>query len=168
MKRSQFALMALVFGAGIGSLATEIAASRLLAPYFGSSTIVWANLIGIVLAGLAFGYWLGGRLADRRPEPRLLGLIVLAAAVWVAITPFVARPFLDAAVGNLDNASAGAVIGSFFAVLLLFAPAVVALGMVSPFAIRLAITDVATQAQWRVASTRSPRPARSSARSSRR
>ena len=144
MKKSQFALAALVFGAGIGSLATEIAASRLLAPYFGSSTIVWANLIGIVLAGLAFGYWIGGRIADRRPEPRLLGLIVLAAAIWVAVTPFVARPFLDAAVGNLDDASAGAVIGSFFAVLLLFAPAVVLLGMVSPFAIRLAITDVAT------------------------
>ena len=60
------------------------------------------------------------------------------------MTPFVARPFLDAAVGNLDDASAGAVIGSFFAVLLLFAPAVVLLGMVSPFAIRLAITDVAS------------------------
>ena len=69
---------------------------------------------------------------------------MLAAAVWVAITPFVARPFLDAAVGNLDDASAGAVIGSFFAVLLLFAPAVVLLGMVSPFAIRLAISDVET------------------------
>ena len=64
--------------------------------------------------------------------------------MWVAITPFIARPFLDAAVGNLDDASAGAVIGSFFAVLLLFAPAVVLLGMVSPFAIRLAITDVET------------------------
>jgi spermidine synthase len=137
-------LAALVFGAGTGSLATEIAASRLLAPYFGSSTIVWANLIGIVLAGLAFGYWLGGRIADRYPQPRLLGLIVLAAALWVAITPFVARPFLDAAVGNLDDASAGAVIGSFFAVLLLFAPAVVLLGMVSPFAIRLAISDLET------------------------
>ena len=144
MTVSHRGLGALVFGAGIGSLATEIAASRLLAPYFGSSTIVWANLIGIVLAGLAVGYWLGGRIADRRPEPRLLGLIVLAAAIWVALTPFVARPFLDAAVGNLDDASAGAVIGSFFAVLLLFAPAVVLLGMVSPFAIRLAITDVAT------------------------
>lgn len=142
MSRPAAGLAALVFGAGTGSLATEIAASRLLAPYFGSSTIVWANLIGIVLAGLAFGYWLGGRLADRRPEPRLLGLIVLAAALWVAMTPFVARPFLDAAVGNLDDASAGAVIGSFFAVLLLFAPAVVLLGMVSPFAIRLAITDL--------------------------
>jgi spermidine synthase len=137
-------LAALVFGAGTGSLATEIAASRLLAPYFGSSTIVWANLIGIVLAGLALGYWLGGKLADRRPEPRLLGAIVLAAALWVAVTPFVARPFLDATVHNLDDASAGAVVGSFFAVLLLFAPAVVLLGTVSPFAIRLAISDVAT------------------------
>ncbi len=144
MRRSQTTLAALVFGAGIGSLATEIAASRLLAPYFGSSTIVWANLIGIVLAALALGYFLGGKLADRRPEPRLLGLIVLAAAAWVALTPFIARPFLDATVSSLDDASAGAVIGSFFAVLLLFSPAVVLLGMVSPFAIRLAITDVAT------------------------
>jgi spermidine synthase len=144
VRAGRAALAALVFGAGTGSLATEIAASRLLAPYFGSSTIVWANLIGLVLAGLALGYWLGGKLADRRPEPRLLGLIVLAAALWVAMTPFVARPLLDAAVGNLDEASAGAVIGSFFAVLLLFAPAIVLLGMVSPFAIRLALTDLAS------------------------
>ncbi|MBI4171758.1 MAG: fused MFS/spermidine synthase, partial [Actinobacteria bacterium] len=138
------ALAALVFGAGTGSLATEIAASRLLAPYFGSSTIVWANLIGIVLAALAAGYWLGGRVADRRPEPRLLGAIVSAAAVYVAATPFVARPFLDLTVKELDQASAGAAIGSFFAVVLLFAPAVVLLGAVAPFAIRLALTDVAS------------------------
>jgi spermidine synthase len=97
-----------------------------------------------VIAALASGYCHSCRIADRRPKPRVLGLIVLAAAVWVAITPFVARPFLDAAVGNLDDATAGAVIGSVFAVLLLFAPAVVLLGMVSPFAIRLAISDVET------------------------
>ena len=85
----------LVFVAGIGSLATEICASRLLAPYYGSSTIVWANVIGLVLASLSLGYWLGGRVADRRPEPSLLGAIVLAAALLVAVIPFVARPFLD-------------------------------------------------------------------------
>ena len=140
----RLALGTVVFVAGGGSLATEIAASRLLAPYFGSSTIVWANLIGVVLAALALGYWLGGRLADRRPEQRLLGWIVLAAALLVATTPFLARPLLDVTVEGLDEASAGAVVGSFLGVLLLFAPPVVLLGTVSPFAIRLAVTGVET------------------------
>ena len=142
--RDTRALGALVFGAGIGALATEITASRLLAPYFGSSTIVWANLIGIVLAALALGYWLGGRIADRRPEPALLGKIVLASAVFVAAIPFVAKPLLDVTVEGLDETSAGAVVGSFLGVLLLCAPPVVLLGMVSPFAIRLAVASIAT------------------------
>ncbi|HXG77378.1 MAG TPA: fused MFS/spermidine synthase [Gaiellaceae bacterium] len=143
-RRGRLALEALVFGAGIGALATEITASRLLAPYFGSSTIVWANLIGIVLAALALGYWLGGRLADRRPSPGLLGAVVLAASLCVAAIPFVSEPFLDLTVQGLDEASAGAVVGSFVAVLLLCAPPVVLLGMVSPFAIRLAVASVET------------------------
>ena len=133
-----------MFVAGAGSLAVEICASRLLAPYFGSSTVVWANLIGIVLAALALGYWLGGRVADRWPEPRLLGWIVAVAAALVAVVPFVARPLLDAGVEQLDEASAGAVVGSFLGVLALFAPPVILLGMVAPFAIRLALTGVET------------------------
>jgi spermidine synthase len=137
-------LYALVFLAGAGTLATEICASRLLAPYYGSSTIVWANLIGLVLASLSLGYWLGGRIADRRPEPQLLGTIVLTAALFVAVTPFLARPFLDVSVEGIDEASEGAAIGSFFATLVLFAPPVTLMGMAAPFAIRLAIGDVAT------------------------
>jgi spermidine synthase len=131
-----------VFMGGVGTLATEIAASRLLAPYFGSSTIVWANIIGLILVYLSLGYWLGGKLADRRPDPRLLGRIVLIAALAIAATPFIARPILDLAVEGLDAAAAGAVVGSFFAALALFAIPVTLLGMVSPFAIRLAIDDV--------------------------
>ena len=131
-----------VFAAGAGTLATEIAASRLLAPYFGSSTIVWANIIGLILAYLSLGYWLGGKVADRRPEPRLLGLIVLVAALFVAVTPFVARPVLDVALEGLDAVNVGAVVGSFFAALALFAIPITLLGAVSPFAIRLALVDV--------------------------
>ncbi|HKF15429.1 MAG TPA: fused MFS/spermidine synthase [Gaiellaceae bacterium] len=142
--RFQAALTGVVFAAGVGSLATEIAASRLLAPYFGNSTIVWANVIGLILASLSLGYWLGGRLADRRPSPRALGTVVVAAACLIAVIPFVARPLLDLSVEGLDRVSAGAAIGSFFGVLILFVPPVVLLGMVAPFAIRLALTDVRT------------------------
>ena len=137
------ALLVLVFLAGIGSMATEICASRLLAPYYGSSTVVWANIIGLILASLSVGYWLGGRLADRRPSPQLLATIVLAAAAWVAAIPYVARPFLSISIKGIETISTGAVVGSFAASLALFAPPVVLLGMVTPFAIRLAATGVA-------------------------
>ena len=136
------ALNALVFCAGAGALATEIGAARLLAPYYGSSTVVWANVIGLVLASLSVGYWIGGKVADRSPSPRVLGRIVVFSAVLIAAVPFAAGPFLDVSVKGLDQVSAGAAIGSFFAVLALFAPPVTLLGMVSPFAIRLAIEDV--------------------------
>jgi spermidine synthase len=132
-----------VFIAGAGTLATEIAASRLLAPYFGSSTVVWANIIGLTLAYLAIGYWLGGRLADRRPEPRVLARILLVAAAALAVTPFAARPILDVAVRGFDALSVGSVVGSFFAALALFAVPITALGAVAPFAIRLALDRIA-------------------------
>jgi spermidine synthase len=135
-------LSVIVFMAGAGTLATEIAASRLLAPYFGSSTIVWANIIGLILVYLSVGYWLGGKLADRRPDPRLLGRTVLLAALAIAATPFIARPILELALEGLDAAAVGAVVGSFFAALALFAIPVTLLGTVSPFAIRLAIDDI--------------------------
>ena len=131
-----------VFTAGAGTLATEIAASRLLAPYFGSSTVVWANIIGLILVYLSVGYWIGGKVADRRPEPRLLGWIVLVAALVIAVLPFVARPVLALTVQGRDTISVGAVVGSFFAALLLFAVPVTLLGAVSPFAVRLALDDV--------------------------
>jgi predicted membrane-bound spermidine synthase len=137
-------LGALVFLAGLGCLATEIAASRLIAPTFGSSTVVWANLIGVVLASLALGYWLGGRIADRRPSAALLGWIVVSAGSLVAASPFLARPLLDLVGGRLDQASVGVAVGSFFAVILIFAPPVVLLGTVAPFSIRLSVVEVAT------------------------
>jgi spermidine synthase len=136
----RFGLVAFVVGGG--TLSTEISASRLLAPYFGASTFVWANIIGLTLAYLALGYWLGGRLADRRPEARVLGAILLVAAAALAVTPFAARPSLRWALHGLDALSVGSVVGSFFAAIALFAVPVTALGAAAPFLVRLALGDV--------------------------
>jgi spermidine synthase len=132
-----------MLAAGAGATSTEICASRLLAPYFGASTVVWANVIGLILAALSIGYWLGGRVADRHPYPQVLGGIVLAAGALIAVIPFVAQPLLDLTVRGLNNVSSGAVVGSFIGSLVLFAPPVVLLGMVAPFAIRLSVTEIA-------------------------
>jgi spermidine synthase len=135
-------LRLLVFVVGAASLGTEIAAARLLAPYFGASTIVWANTIATVLVALSAGYWLGGRLADRAPTRTALSALVLAASVALAAVPFVARPFLGTAVVALDRYSAGAFVGSLIGVVFLVGVPVALLGAAAPYAIRLSIGDV--------------------------
>jgi spermidine synthase len=113
-----------------------------MAPFFGASTIIWANTIGVVLVALSLGYFLGGRIADRRPDVRSLCFAILAAAVLLAIVPLIARPFFDISVDALDQIEAGAFIGSLLAVLLLIAIPIVLLGTCSPWALRLAVDDV--------------------------
>lgn len=141
MSQNRF-LYVLVFTVGIATLGAEIAAARLLAPFFGASTIVWANTIGVVLVALSAGYWLGGRIGDRHPDLRGLCLLVMASAALIAVVPFVARPFLDVSVDALDSISAGAFAGSLIGVLVLVAVPVMLMGAASPYAIRLAIPDV--------------------------
>jgi spermidine synthase len=132
----------LVFVVGMASLGAEIAGVRLLAPYFGASTVVWANTIAVVLVALSIGYWLGGRSADRRPRIQPLCGVALSAAALLGIVPFVARPLLDVGVNALDAVSAGAFVGSLLAVLVLIALPVLLLGMVSPWALRIAVVSV--------------------------
>ena len=138
----------IVFVVGAASLGAEIAAARLLAPYFGASTFVWANTIAVVLVALSAGYALGGHLADRAPHNSRLCEIVLAAAVLLGAVPFISPPLLRLAVSALTAVSVGGFLGSLLAVLSLVAVPVLLLGMVAPFAIRLSI--VATEDAGRV------------------
>lgn len=131
-----------VFVVGAASLGTEIAAARLLAPYFGASTIVWANTIATVLLALSAGYALGGRLADRRPSFRTLGTIVLVAGLLLAAVPFVAPPFLDAAGRALSSVSIQLFLGSLAGVLALCAVPLLLMGAVAPLALRLSLAHV--------------------------
>jgi spermidine synthase len=137
------ALRVTVFVVGASSLGAEIAAARLLAPYFGASTIIWANTIATVLVALSIGYAFGGRLADRRGDLRGLSAVVMGAAVLLALVPFVADPFLRLAVHALGSLSAGGFLGSLAAVLVLVAVPIVLLGAVAPYANRLALGRVA-------------------------
>src|SRR5436305_4531468 len=136
-------LRVVVFVVGSASLGAEIAAARLLAPYYGASTIIWANTIATVLVALSAGYALGGRLADRRPEVPGLCAIVLLAAVFLAIVPFAADPFLHLSVKTLGALSVGGILGSLAAVLVLVAVPVLLMGTVAPYANRLALGRVA-------------------------
>ncbi len=136
------AIRTIAFVVGAASLGTEIAAARLLAPYFGASTIIWANTIATVLVALSAGYALGGRLADRRADLRGLCLVVVVASVLLALVPFVADPFLSLSVSALGSLSVGGFLGSLVAVLVLVAVPVMLLGAVAPYASRLSVQRV--------------------------
>ena len=133
----------LVFVVGISTLGAEIAAARLMAPFFGASTIVWANTIAVVLVALSVGYWFGGRLADRRPDHSAVCALALAASALLGLVPVLAGPFLELSVDAFDSISIGTFAGSLLGVLALFAVPVLMLGAVSPWAIRLKLHDVA-------------------------
>ena len=132
-QRSAIAIGVAVFVAGGVLLGLEIASSRVLAPHFGNSLYVWGALIGVVLAGLSTGYWLGGVIADRWPQPRLLVGLLGAGALLVLAIPFVDGWMLDRVV----DWDPGPRLDPLVATILLFGIPSVVLGTVSPVAVRL-------------------------------
>jgi spermidine synthase len=132
-----------VFTGGMTTLAVELSASRLLGNVFGTSNLVWANVIGLILLYLTIGYFVGGRWADRSPYFRTFYTIMIWAAFLSALIPLVARPVLSVAAQAVVGAEAALALGSFISVIILFSVPITLLGCVSPFAIRLAIQNPA-------------------------
>jgi spermidine synthase/MFS family permease len=128
------ALAIAVFLSGAVLLGLEIAASRVLAPAFGNSLYVWGALIGVVLTGLAIGYWAGGVLADRRPTPYLLiGVLVMGALLVLAV------PLADEhVIRHVVAWDLGPRLDPLLAATILFGPASVVLASATPIAVRLA------------------------------
>jgi spermidine synthase len=129
-----------VFVCGAVLLGVEIVGSRVLAPYFGSSIFVWGSLISTFLAGLAVGYYIGGFLADRRPRLSSMALLILISGVLVVILPVVAPP-INRAIAGVDF---GPRLNPLLATLCLFFLPSVFMGTVSPYAIKLAASSLAT------------------------
>jgi spermidine synthase len=132
-RRGIVAIGVAVFLSGAVLLGLEIVASRVLAPYFGSSLFVWGALIGVVLAGLSVGYWLGGTLADRFPSPYLLIGAITGGAVLVLLVPLVDAWVLE----QIVSWDPGPRLDPLVATIVLFGAASVVLGGVSPIAVRL-------------------------------
>lgn len=117
----------------------ELVGSRVIAPYAGTSIYAWTSLIGVILASLSIGYYAGGYLADKQPSTRPMALIIIFSAVAIAFSAFTKDVFsavISASQLILE-------IKSIMISLILFAPASFLLGMISPYAVRLKMSDIA-------------------------
>jgi predicted membrane-bound spermidine synthase len=130
-----------VFFSGMASLAVEFAASRLLENYFGSSNLVWASIIGLILIYLTAGYFIGGTWADRSPKYSTLYQILAWGSMAIALVPLASRPILRIAANAFDSLQLGVLFGSFTTVMILLIIPITLIGTASPFAIRLALSD---------------------------
>jgi predicted membrane-bound spermidine synthase len=130
---SNVTLDAAVLICGAVVMVYEITGSRIFAPFIGTSTYIWTSLIGVILGALSLGYWIGGRMADQLPKKSILASAILAAAGLIGLTTLVKDPFLTA----VAALPAGLEIKAVIAAVTLFAPASVALGFVTPYAVKL-------------------------------
>ena len=140
-------LLFTVFISGMTTLAAELAASRLIGNVFGTSNIVWASIIGLILIYLTIGYFLGGRWADANPTPAALYRVLAWGAFTLGLVPYVAGPVLRSAATAFEFLQVGILGASFIAVLILFSVPITLLGTISPFAIRLSMDDTSHAGQ---------------------
>lgn len=134
----QLRLQLVSFFSGAATMILELTGSRMVAPFFGTSLIVWTALIGIIMTSLCIGNWLGGAVVDKNPDAKLLGRILIFTAIIIAITAYSSNMILT----WLQSLVLNLYLASVFAAVIIFAPASILLGMVSPFVARLAMQNV--------------------------
>jgi spermidine synthase len=115
-------------------MSLEFAASRILIPVFGSSIYTWGSLIGVILTGLSLGYHIGGKLADKNPNFLKLCLVVFSAGLYIIFIPFIAPTITSSFIQFVSDSQ----YASLFAVFTLLIVPTFLLGIVSPYAIKLA------------------------------
>lgn len=124
-----------VFISGAIIMIQEILGFRILAPQFGYSVYVSGSLIGIVMVALSLGYYLGGQLADKKPEKSLLFQLIFLADVHIIIISLVYIYLIE------YMAKFGIIYGAILSSVVIFAPSMILLGMAPPFIIKLMTKD---------------------------
>ncbi|HSH03047.1 MAG TPA: fused MFS/spermidine synthase [Anaerolineae bacterium] len=135
-------LLFTVFVAGMSTLAIEFTASRMLQTVYGTSNIVWANVIGLVLFFLTLGYFIGGWWSDKRPFHADFYALVTAAGMSSILFLLLMSMLLREAALAMAAVAVGSIASSLVGVVLMIAVPITLLGCVSPFAVRLAVNDV--------------------------
>lgn len=131
-------LLVIVALGGAATMVVELGAVRVLAPWFGTSSAVWTNVIGVVLAALALGYTLGARLANREAPVRKLGTVLVVAGLLAAGLLVLSAPVANLLMPEglpLHRAAGALVWGSLGCAAVLFLPAATALGCAGPLAV---------------------------------
>ena len=132
------------FFAGVSVMAVELGASRLLAPYFSSSQIVWTIIIGTIMIAMALGNLYGGRAADKNPDPARLYRRILIAAVWIAAIPVLGKYLILGVSGLLivTISTNFLVIAAFVSCMLIFVFPLFLLGTVTPSLVKVTVDSL--------------------------
>lgn len=132
------------FFAGMSVMAVELGASRLLAPYFSSSQIVWTIIIGTIMIAMALGNLYGGKKADKDPNPDKLYGRILIAAIWIAAIPVVGKYIILGISGVLILAvnSNFLIIAAFIACMIIFVFPLFLLGTVTPSLVKFSVDSL--------------------------
>ncbi len=134
----QVVLCYLIAGwSGFFVMAVELLGGRLMAPTFGSSIYVWGAIITVFMLALSLGYLAGGRYSLHNPSVRRLGVVLLIAAMTALPIWFAGGELLDAISARISDPRAGSLMA---ATALFFVPTFFS-GMISPYAVRLLVTD---------------------------
>lgn len=136
----KYLLEIVVFICGAAVMIFELAGSRLVAPYLGTSLTVWTSLIGIILGSLSIGCWYGGKLADKNSRLKILSRIVFLSGIFIGLTAVSNTFLLSSVIEHFSNIHCKIL----FSITFLFAIPSIFLGMVSPYATRLKLKDIET------------------------
>ncbi|MBC7512731.1 fused MFS/spermidine synthase [Candidatus Saccharibacteria bacterium] len=139
----QYRLQIISFVTGFALLTYELAAARVLAPSIGSSTYVWTSVIGVIIAALSLGFFVGGRIADSRNRPTDLVALLLLASVMAVATLVGYEGLLDSIVASITDSRMQAIV----AALVLFAPTSFFIGTTSPYLAKLNVQSLKSTGQ---------------------
>lgn len=130
---NKYKLEITVFICGALGMVLELVAARVLSPYVGSSNLIWTSIIGIMLTSMSIGYYIGGKIADKKHDINILSQFILLSAIFTSIIPILENVLVK----NLTLVSDNLILISIISASIIFGLPSFVLAMISPFAVKL-------------------------------